>query len=237
MDPRRFDSLAKLLARPRTPRRSALKAGGLALGAITAAAAAEQRGTAALARQATPAAEGPPAAINIDGTWFCDQTYAPCNTAVCERAADDPSVGECPCVVLTGYSMGFKTCDERAQDGTSLWSTFSAANVNSEFGILSCPADAAWVNCLDYPCEMDPRDPALATCRCAVIETGPFRTFGGRCDEGACSAELLSGTSPDAPGVAQYEAGMRQVGQRFTLPAICPGNATAATPVASPVSR
>lgn len=76
-------------------------------------------------------------------------------------------------MVLNGYSMGFKTCEERAQNGTSLFSTFSTANVNSEFGILSCPDDAAWVNCLDYPCEMDPRDPALATCQCAVVEQGP----------------------------------------------------------------
>lgn len=226
MDSRRFDSLAKRLARSPLSRRMVLGPGGFALGAFAASVAAPRR--------AVASAENPPAAIPIDGAWFCDQTYALCNTAVCERSADDPGVAECRCVVLTGYSIGFKTCEERAQDGTSLWSTFSAANVNSEFGILSCPADAAWVNCLDYPCEMDPRDAALATCRCAVVEAGPFRTFGGRCDEGACSAELLSGTPPDAPGVAQYEAGMRQVGQAYTLPATCPGNAPAATPGATP---
>ena len=153
-----------------------------------------------------------------------------------ERAADDPSVAHCPCVVLNGYSMGFTPCDERAQNGTSLFSTFSAANVNSEFGILSCPADAAWVNCLDYPCELDPRDPALATCRCAVVEQGPFRTFGGYCDERVCTTELLSGTSLNAPGVAQYLAGMQQVRQAVTLPETCPSPAESATPGATPAA-
>jgi hypothetical protein len=178
---------------------------------------------------ATPAVEHPDA-IPIDGAWFCNQTYALCNTAVCARSADDPSIANCHCVVLNGYSIGFTTCAERAQVGSSLYSTFSTANVNSEFGILICPEDAAWVNCLDYPCEMDARDPALATCQCAVVETGPFRTFGGRCDERACTTELLSGTSLDVPGVKQYEAGMQQVHQTIILPATCPG----ATPVASP---
>jgi len=192
---------------------------------------------AAPARQATPEATpagAHPDAISIDGTWFCNQTYALCNTAVCERTTEDASVANCPCVVLNGYSMGFKTCEERAQSGASLFSTFSAANVNSEFGILSCPEDAAWVNCLDYPCEMNPRDPALATCQCAVVETGPFRTFGGYCDASVCTTELLSGTALDAPGVAQYLDGMAQVQQTVTLPETCPGVAPSASPVATP---
>jgi hypothetical protein len=165
---------------------------------------------------------------------FCNQTFALCNTALCQRSADDPSIANCHCVVLNGYSVGFKTCDERAQVGTSLWSTFSTANVNSEFGILTCPVDAAWANCLDYPREMDARDPALATCQCAVVESGPFRTFGGRCDERTCTAGLLSGTSLEVPGVTQYEAGMQQVQQAITLPATCPGPTSAASPGATP---
>lgn len=208
-------------------------ASGIGLGSLAAGVFMPRQGgvAAAPAHQATPAAT--PAgesldAIPIDGTWFCNQTYALCNTAVCLRSTDDPTTASCPCVVLNGYSMGFKTCEERAQVGNSLYSTFSTANVNSEFGILVCPDDAAWVNCLDYPCELNARDPALATCQCAVVETGPFRTFGGRCDEGACSSELLSGTSLEIPGVKQYEAGMQMVGQTITLPATCPG----ATPAA-----
>jgi hypothetical protein len=179
--------------------------------------------------EATPA--GPhPGAIPINGTWFCNQPYALCNTAVCERSAEDPGVATCHCVVLNGYSMGFKTCEERAQVGTSLWSTFSTDNVTSEFGILVCPDDAAWVNCLDSPCEMDPRDPALATCQCAVEEQGPFRTFGGYCNERVCRTELLSGTALDAPGVAQYMTGMQQVGLAVTLPKTCPATSTEVTP-------
>jgi hypothetical protein len=229
MDGQRFDAVARRLAKALLSRRVLMGSGGFGLGALAAGAVIPRRGA---ARQGTPAAT--PAAENldaipIDGAWFCNQTYALCNTALCERTTDDPSVANCHCVVLNGYSIGFKTCDERAQVGTSLWSTFSTANVNSEFGILDCPADAAWANCLDYPCEMDARDPALATCQCAVLESGPFRTFGGRCDEGYCTAELLSGTPLDTPGVSQYETGMRQVQQTITIPVTCPE----ATPVAS----
>lgn len=226
LDAQRFDSVVRRLAQSQLSRRMMIGSGAFGLGALVAESSLPRRGTAAAApaRQgtpaATPAAEHPDA-ISIDGAWFCNQTYVLCNTALCERSADDPGSAKCHCVVLNGYSIGFKTCSERAQVGTSLWSTFSTANVNSEFGILTCPDDAAWANCLDYPCEMDPRDPALATCQCTVVESGPFRTFGGRCDERACTAELLSGTSLDVPGVQQYIAGMQQVRQTITLPATC----------------
>ena len=236
MDARAFDAVSKRWARSRLSRRGVLGSSGFGLAALAAAALLPGRGVAAAPpRQATPEAAQAgayPDAIAIDGTWFCNQTYALCNTAVCERSADDSSVASCPCVVLTGYSMGFKTCEQRAQHGSSLFSTFSTANVNSEFGILACPDSAAWVNCLDYPCEMDPRDPALATCQCTVVEQGPFRTFGGYCDERVCTPELLSGTSLDAPGVAQYLTGMQQVQQPVTLPETCPGVTTSATPAA-----
>jgi hypothetical protein len=236
MDARRFDSIARRTARAHLSRRVMIGTGGFGVVALIAGGFTPHRGAlaAAPARQGTPATTpaAHPDAIPIDGAWFCNQTYALCNTALCERSADDPNTANCHCVVLNGYSIGFKTCDERAQVETSLWSTFSTANVNSEFGILACPDDAAWANCLDYPCEMDARDPALATCQCAVVDAGPFRTFGGRCDERACTGELLSGTPLDAPGVKQYEAGMRQVNQSVTLPATCPGKT--ATPGATP---
>ena len=238
MDAQNFDAVTRRVAQSRLSRRWLIGASGIGLGTlITSAFMARPGGVNATpARQATPAASptGESAnAIPIDGTWFCNQTYALCNTAVCERDENDPSTANCPCVVLNGYSMGFKTCEERAQAGNSLVSTFSTANVNSEFGILVCPESAAWVNCLDYPCELNAQDPALATCQCAVVESGPFRTFGGRCDEGACSSELLSGTSLEIPGVAQYLAGMKQVEQPVILPKTCPG---AATPEATPGS-
>lgn len=232
VDDRAFDAVSMRWARTRPSRRRIIGSGGFGLAALAAAVLRSGRGVAAApARQATPEANSAgefPDAIAIDDTWFCNQTYALCNTAVCERSADNASVASCPCVVLNGFSMGFKTCEERAQSGASLFSTFSTANVNSEFGILACPDDAAWVNCLDYPCEMDPRDPALATCQCAVVEQGPFRTFGGYCDASVCTTELLSGTSLEAPGVAQYMTGMRQVQQAVTLPETCPGAATPA---------
>lgn len=241
MDAQGFDAMSKRWALARPSRRKILGSGGFGLATLAAAVVMQDREivSASPALQATPAATpagGSPDAIAIDDTWFCNQTYALCNTAVCSRSTEDPSVANCPCVVLTGYSMGFKTCEERAQSGTSLFSTFSTANVNSEFGILACPADAAWVNCLDYPCEMDPRDPALATCQCAVVETGPFRTFGGYCDESVCTTELLSGTALDAPGVAQYMAGMEQVHLPVTLPESCPSSAASGTPGATPAA-
>ena len=172
--------------------------------------------------------------LEVDGAWLCRQPYALCTTAPCERSASDPTTASCRCVVLNGYSMGYTTCPERALTGTSLISTFSTENVTSAFGVLSCPEDAPWANCVDMPCEIDPLDPALATCQCQVVETGPSFTFGGGCDASQCTSTIWSGAAP--PGVTQYATAMACINQPVTFPATCPGGSPAATPIATPGS-
>ena len=97
MDGQVFDAVSKRWARSRTSRRRMLGTGGFGLATLAAAGLMPGRAavSAAPVRQATPEATPAgayPDAIAIDDTWFCNQTYALCNTAVCERAADNPSV-------------------------------------------------------------------------------------------------------------------------------------------------
>jgi len=166
--------------------------------------------------------------VSVDGAWLCRQAYALCTTAPCERSPSDATIATCRCVVLDGYSMGYTTCRERELAGKALVSTFSTQNVNSAFGVLACPEDAPWANCLDMPCEIDPLNPAQATCQCQVVETGPSFTFGGGCDASTCSSVIWSGAAP--PGVTQYATAMQCVNQTVTFPATCP----TATPAVSP---
>jgi hypothetical protein len=173
---------------------------------------------------AAPASE-----VFSDGAWLCRQPYALCTTAPCERSASDATIATCHCVVLDGYSIGFTTCPERTPAGKAVVSTFSTQNVNSGFGVLTCPEDAPWANCLDMPCELDPLNPALATCQCQMVETGPSFTFGGGCDPSTCSSVIWSAASP--PGVTQYVAAMTCVNEQVTFPVTC----QQATPIASPI--
>ena len=174
------------------------------------------------AAQSTPGAcPGAPATeVFIDGAWLCRQPYALCTTAPCERSTSDATIATCRCVVLDGYSIGFTTCRERAPAGKAVVSTFSTQNVTSAFGALTCPEDVPWANCLDMPCELDPLNPALATCQCQIVETGPSFTFGGGCDTSTCSSVIWSAASP--PGVTQYAAAMGCVNEPVTFPATCP---------------
>ncbi len=241
MDASGLDRIARHFARPRS-RRVALQASGLGLVAALArhvglAAPAGHGGDARLratrlAAQSTPAAcpTGSETELEMDGAWLCRQPYALCTTAPCVRSASDPSLAACRCVVLDGYSMGYTTCPERALSGRKLVSTFSTENVTSAFLVLTCAEDAPWANCVDMPCEIDPLDPALATCQCQVVETGPSFTFGGGCHAETCTSTIWSGAAP--PGVTQYAPAMSCVNQPVTFPATCP----AATPVASPIA-
>lgn len=191
---------------------------------------ARMRGVGTFVAQSTPGAcpAGSETEVFMDGAWLCRQPYALCTTAPCERSTSDATIASCRCVVLDGYSMGYTTCSERALAGKKLVSTFSTQNVTSAFSVLTCPEDIPWANCVDMPCELDSLDPALATCQCQIVETGPSFTFGGGCDARTCSSVIWSGASP--PGVTQYAAAMSCVDQPVTFPAACPG----ATPVASP---
>jgi hypothetical protein len=245
MDGSGFDRIARQLARPRS-RRTALRASGLGLATTLIghgglAGAAGQPGEVrlrglSLAAQGTPTACPDASSTNFeyDGAWMCLQPYALCTTAPCERSESDPSIATCRCVVLNGYSMGYTPCEERVLDGHKLVSTFSIENVTSAFGALTCPEDAPWANCLDMPCEIDPLDPALATCQCQLVETGPSFTFGGGCDVSQCTTTIWSGAAP--PGVTQYLPAMQCLNRDASFPEVCPSGTPVASPAGTPAS-
>jgi hypothetical protein len=237
MDGHRFDRFTTRIFSASHSRRTALRAGsmGLASALATLGFGAQSQNTlgksvtAAATPEATPTN---PNDIEIGGMWFCNQTFALCTTAPCELSESDPTIANCHCIVETFYSIGAKSCTERAQSGKSLVSNFSTVNVNSEFSIMTCPEDAPWANCLDVPCEIDSFNPAVATCQCVMVETGPSLTFGGGCDTSTCTSTIWSAAPTGYIGLEQYEEGMKQVNQKVTLPVTCP----AGTPAASPTS-
>jgi thiol-disulfide isomerase/thioredoxin len=163
-------------------------------------------------------------AFEVDGAWLCNQTFALCTTAPCMPSSSDPNISVCNCVVVNGYSVGFKTCTDRAQSGNKVRSAFSTTNVNANFGVLSCPSGVPWANCLDVECEIDPTNPAVAKCQCLTVRTGESRTFGGGCDTATCTSTIWSAATPDLPATAQYRKGMNQIGQPVNFPKTCPAS-------------
>jgi thiol-disulfide isomerase/thioredoxin len=160
--------------------------------------------------------------FEVDGAWLCNQTFALCTTAPCVPSPTDPNISICNCVVVNGYSVGFKPCTDRAQSGNKVRSAFSTVNVNANFGVLSCPSGVPWANCLDVECEIDATNPAVAKCQCVTVKTGESLTFGGGCDTATCTSTIWSATTPDLPANAQYRKGMNQIGQPVNFPKTCP---------------
>jgi thiol-disulfide isomerase/thioredoxin len=160
--------------------------------------------------------------LSIDGAYLCDQRFALCTDASCVPSKTDPGVVICNCVIEdSGYSVGFKSCDERAPSGDKLHSNFSTALVTSTSRSLTCPAQYQWANCLDVPCTVDPKDPTRVNCDCLLVKTGPSVTFGGNCDTATCSSVIWSAATPDLPGSAQLEKGMKELGIPIELPKPC----------------
>jgi hypothetical protein len=160
--------------------------------------------------------------LEVDGAWLCNQTFALCTTAPCVPSTTDPNISVCDCVVVNGYSIGFKSCTDRAQLGTKVWSTFSTVNVNPNFSVLSRPSGVPWANCLDMECEIDPTNPARAKCQCITVKTGESLTFEGGCNTATCTSTTWPAATPDLPGTTQYKKGMKQLGQPVDFPRTCP---------------
>jgi hypothetical protein len=173
-------------------------------------------------------------ALEVDGAWICNQTFALCTTAPCVPSATDPGISICDCVMQNGYSVGFTSCTERAQRGNTVRSAFSTVNVNPSFGVMACPAGVPWANCLDVECEIDPRNPAVAHCQCLTVNTGESRTFGGGCDTATCTSTIWSAATPDLPGSEQFKKAMHELGQPVHLPATCPASAPSTPSTTTP---
>ena len=235
MDGRHFDRATRRLALIQLSRRNAVRMGGLSLAATALASLglySDGRRAAgkALIQDATPAPAGTPANpndANIDGMWFCNQTFALCTTAPCELSQTDSTIANCHCVVENGPSIGNTSCAERAPSGKKLVSNFSTINVNNAFFNMTCPEDAPWANCLDVACEIDSYNPAQAVCQCVMVGTGPSLTFGGGCDASTCTSTIWSAAPLGFLGLSQFETGMEQIGMTVVLPPACPSRALA----------
>jgi peroxiredoxin/uncharacterized membrane protein YphA (DoxX/SURF4 family) len=163
-----------------------------------------------------------PKQLKIDGAWLCDQRFALCTTAACEPSRTDPNISVCRCKVTSDYSVGFKSCEQRAPKGRQLHSNFSLLEVTDRTRVLTCKEKGLWVQCLDVVCEVDRNDPTHASCRCANMTTKNFATFGGNCDTKTCESTIWSATTTPYPGGAQLEKGLRRLGIPFKVPKGCP---------------
>lgn len=202
---------------PMLARRTVLARAALGVAAVTVAPLIDSAGAAARGLRQVAR----PRKLKIDGVWLCDQRYALCTTAACTPSKTDERISICRCKVKTGYSAGYKSCEQRAPEGRRLHSQFSLQNGTERLRLLTCTERGLWANCLDVVCEVDPDDPRHALCRCVNERTENFYTMGGDCDTRACRTVIWSAET--GPGVgAQYEKGLRSLGITYRQPPGCP---------------
>jgi hypothetical protein len=167
-----------------------------------------------------------PKHLKVDGAWLCDQRFALCTTASCEPSKTNPNISVCRCKVTSDYSVGFKSCEQRAPRGRQLHSNFSLLEVTDRTRVLTCKDKGLWVQCLDVVCEVDRNDPKHADCQCVNMRTKNFVTFGGNCDTRTCKTTIWSATTTPYPGGAQLEKGLKRLGIPFKAPKSCPAPST-----------
>jgi peroxiredoxin len=163
----------------------------------------------------------PPTSLKVGDAYICHQKYALCTNAPCRPDPHNPKLVICDCVVENGYSVGLTPCAKKVPHGNTLYSTFSTELVVGNVRAMSCGADIAWANCVDFPCTLDPNDPSKATCQCALVKTGPSFTFGGNCDTGTCGKTVWSGAHTTLGGPQVAEA-LKRLGQPLATPKPCP---------------
>jgi hypothetical protein len=173
------------------------------------------------------AAEEPkkPAGFTSPAT-MCNGTYALCIKAPCEKKPDSDNLYPCGCVIQTGWNMGPNSCDDRQKNLTSTYSNL----FNLGSSTVSCPASTQWAWCYGAQCEVDPRDPARAVCKCpASTKPTLILVADGMCsDPGKVCGMLWSGATPAESKFANeyYYWWMTTNGQQSNLPSqACPSSA------------
>lgn len=167
-------------------------------------------------------ASGPRKVRAGDG-WLCRQRYALCSSASCKPVRGRPDEVVCRCTVRHGYSFGLTSCERRAPTKRRVVSTFAipAEEVRTGRG-MTCAGPGRWANCLDMTCTVDRRRPDRATCRCKVVESAGYSTFGGNCDTSTCTTVIWSAAAADSPDVETYMKAMADIGRPVPVPDACP---------------
>lgn len=172
----------------------------------------------------TAAAEEPkkPADFASPAT-MCNGTYALCIKAPCEKKPDSNNLYPCGCIIQTGWNMGPNSCDDRQKNLTSTYSNL----FNLGSATVTCPASTQWAWCYGAKCEVDPRDPTRAVCKCPT-STKPtvILVSQSMCsDPSKVCGMLWSGATPGESKFANehYYWWMTTNGQQSNLPAAaCP---------------
>ena len=93
----------------------------------------------------------------------------------------------------------------------SVTSNISSMNVNNALMVMTYPEEIAWANGLDLPSDINPLNPATATCQCQMVEWGPSLTWGSGCDTSTCKTTGWTAAPTSYLGLKQYVEGMKAV--------------------------
>jgi len=164
-----------------------------------------------------------PRKVKAGNGWLCRQRYALCSSASCKPVRGRPDEVVCRCTVRHGYSFGYTSCEKRAPTKRQVVSTFAIPAEEARTGRgMTCAGPGRWANCLDMTCTVDRRRPDRAACRCRVVESAGYSTFGGNCDTSTCTTVIWSAAAADSPDVETYMKAMADIGRPVPVPSACP---------------
>lgn len=123
--------------------------------------------------------------------FVCEGDYALCTTAECFPIPGHPERALCHCKTKTGYSAGYRPCQETktTEEGYK--------EIKSRYypikSYVKCTNDRPWTSCLDSPCLVDAQDPSKAVCTCSLVKgKGDYVLPSDTCDKKKCDAGLWS---------------------------------------------
>lgn len=149
---------------------------------------------------------------------MCNGTYALCIKAPCEKQPDANNLYPCSCVIETGWNMGPDSCGDRQKNLTSTYSNL----FNLGSATVSCPTSTQWAWCYGAKCEVDPRDPTRAICKCPTSTKPTLILVADKsCPNPAdVCGKLWSGATPAESKFANdyYYWWMTTNGQQTNLP-------------------
>lgn len=122
--------------------------------------------------------------------YNCNNKYALCTTASCEKIHGKKDLVSCHCQTKIGYSAGNQSCRslQSHTHGTTIYSRYYPIK-----SYKVCHNDRAWAWCLDKPCKINKAHPKQATCICNLVsKQGPYLIVLAKGVNNHCQAGITS---------------------------------------------
>jgi len=123
---------------------------------------------------------------------ICEGPYVLCAYAKCIPIPGEKGKALCTCEVKSGYSIGNKNCQAKANTNADGYETLNSRYFPVKHYVC-CHNNRSWANCYNAQCLVNPQDKSQAFCTCPMVKNqGDYMYANDACQTDGCETGIIS---------------------------------------------